>query len=112
MDYGPVAVVLGIALLGCAAEVPAAQVSDMVPCAPNAEQQPTTLDGFITVHVMCGNVQLEIPPAMLNRSHSRLHRVLRFVDRCFGVCARLGGRQPPGAVGESRQQGRPADRAL
>lgn len=40
----------------------------MAPCAPNAQRQSTTLTGFLTVHVVCSNVELEIPPAIFGRS--------------------------------------------
>jgi hypothetical protein len=86
--------VLGIALLGCAAQVPAAQVSDMVPCAPNTAQQPTRLEGFITVHVVCSNVQLEIPPAMLNRS------ILVYIE--FSALSTGGSEYAPGSAIDSR----------
>src|SRR5690349_7450799 len=46
----------------------AAQVSNIAPCASDAPQETTVLDGFLIVHVVCSNVLLEIPPAMLNRS--------------------------------------------
>jgi hypothetical protein len=94
MDHRPFAVVLGIALLGCAAQAPAAQVSDMVPCAPNSSRQSTRLEGFLTVHVVCSNVQLEIPPAMLNRP------ILVYTE--FSALSTGGSEHAPGSAIESR----------
>src|SRR5688572_21224242 len=94
VDYRSAAVVLGIALLGCAAQAPAAQVSDMVPCAPNTAQQSTRLEGFLTVHVVCSNVELEIPPAMLNRP------ILVYTE--FSALSTGGSEHAPGSAIESR----------
>ena len=94
MSVGYVAGVLGIALLGCIAQAPAAQVSNMAPCAPDAAPQPTTLVGFITVHVLCSNVQLEIPPAMLNRS------ILVYTE--FSALSTGGSEYAPGSAVDSR----------
>lgn len=46
----------------------AKQASNMTPCAPNAPHDVRTLDSFLTVHVECSNVLLEIPAPMLGRS--------------------------------------------
>ena len=40
----------------------------MAPCAPNTAQETPTLESFLIVHVVCSNVQLEIPVSMLGRS--------------------------------------------
>ena len=93
MDYRPAAVALSIALLGCA-QAQAAQVSHMVPCAPNTARQSTRLEGFITVHVVCSNVQLEIPPDMLNRS------ILVYTE--FSALSTGGSEYAPGSAIDSR----------
>jgi hypothetical protein len=60
-------VIVGM-LLAAPALAGAAQASHMAPCAPNAAQEASTLASFLTVHVVCSSVLLEIPPAMLDRS--------------------------------------------
>lgn len=54
--------------LATAAATHAMQVSNMVPCAPNAPSDVRTLQSFLVVHVECSNVQLEIPVQMEDRS--------------------------------------------
>jgi hypothetical protein len=46
----------------------AAQANDVAPCARNAAHETRTLESFLMVHVVCANVQLEIPVPMLGRS--------------------------------------------
>ena len=46
----------------------AAQASNLAPCARNSAHETKTLESFLVVHVVCANVQLEIPVAMLGRS--------------------------------------------
>src|SRR5690242_19200493 len=86
--------VAATALLLCIAQASGAQVSDMAPCAPDAAPQSTTLHGFITVHVACSNVQLEIPPAMLNRSI--------LVHTEFSALSTGGSEYVPGSAIDSR----------
>ena len=71
-----------------------AQVSDMAPCAPNAEHEVRTLQGFIKVHVDCSNVLLEIPPSMLNKS------MLFYIE--FSALSTGGSEYAPGSAIDSR----------
>ncbi|HEV7820896.1 MAG TPA: DUF5117 domain-containing protein, partial [Burkholderiales bacterium] len=54
----------------CAPEAPARDMhaTDLAPCGANAPKQLTSLQSFITVHVACDHLLLEIPAAMLDRS--------------------------------------------
>jgi len=45
----------------------AARTTTVQPCAPNKPKEVHTLSGFITVHIECDRVLLEIPAAMLGR---------------------------------------------
>src|SRR5262245_20043425 len=51
-----------------AATTRAAQVSHLAPCPPDATRETATLESFLTVHVVCSDVLLEIPVAMLGKS--------------------------------------------
>jgi len=42
--------------------------SELAPCRPNTPQVLRTLPAFLTVHVACDHLLLEIPPSMLGRS--------------------------------------------
>ena len=72
----------------------AAQVSDMAPCPPNAANETSTLESFLIIHVVCSNVQLEIPPAMLGRS------ILLYTE--FAALSTGGSEYAPGSAIDSR----------
>jgi hypothetical protein len=72
----------------------AAQVSDMAPCPPNAARETSTLDSFLIVHVVCSDVQLEIPVAMLGRS------ILLYTE--FAALSTGGSEYAPGSAIDSR----------
>ena len=59
--------VLACALVASVSTLRAAQIDNMLPCAPNAPRETRTLTGFLIVHVECSDVLLEIPVPMLNR---------------------------------------------
>src|SRR5262245_26511978 len=72
----------------------AAQVSDMAPCPPNAAHETSTLESFLIVHVVCSDVQLEIPVAMLGRS------ILVYTE--FAALSTGGSEYAPGSAIDSR----------
>src|SRR5262249_42287671 len=72
----------------------AAQVSNMAPCPPDAAQETSTLESFLIVHVVCSNVQLEIPVPMLGRS------VLLYTE--FAALSTGGSEYAPGSAIDSR----------
>jgi hypothetical protein len=77
-------------LLAATAPGIAAQISNMAPCTPDANPQTTTLSGFLIVHVVCSNVLLEIPPAMLGRS------ILLYTE--FAALSTGGSEYAPGSA--------------
>jgi len=77
-----------------AAAAPAAQVSNMAPCPANALRETSTLQSFVIVHVVCSDVLLEIPVAMLGRS------VLVYTE--FAALSTGGAEHAPGSAIDSR----------
>ena len=71
-----------------------AQVSDMKPCPPNTAQETHTLQSFLIVHVVCSDVQLEIPVSMLGRS------ILIYTE--FAALSTGGSENAPGTAIQSR----------
>src|SRR5215831_11248646 len=52
---------------GTAVPVHAARAATVQPCSPNKPHDLHTLPGFLTVHIECDHVLLEVPAAMLGR---------------------------------------------
>lgn len=82
------------ALLAGSWAAQAAQVSDMAPCAPNSPQRTTVLKSFLTVHVVCSNVQLEIPPEVFGRT------ILLYTE--FAALSTGGSEYAPGSAVDTR----------
>ena len=72
----------------------AMQVSNMTPCAPNAQHETQSLQSFLIVHVECSNVLLEIPVQMLNRP------ILWYTE--FAALSTGGSEYAPGTAIDSR----------
>jgi Met-zincin/Domain of unknown function (DUF5117) len=81
-------------VLALVSPLPAAQVSNMAPCAPNAAHEAQTLEGFLVVHVECSDVLLEIPVPMLERS------ILLYTE--FAALSTGGSEFAPGSAINSR----------
>lgn len=88
------AVMLWCALLGSGGAAQAAQVSEMAPCAPNTPRNSHTLTSFLIVHVVCSNVELEIPPAIFGRS------ILLYTE--FAALSTGGSEYAPGSAVDTR----------
>src|SRR4051812_10296189 len=87
-------VVFALIVLTGTLAVRAAQVSDMVPCAPDAVHEVRTLQGFLIVHVDCSNVLLEMPSSMLNKS------ILLYTE--FSALSTGGSEYAPGSAIDNR----------
>src|SRR6185436_16834589 len=85
---------VAIVAMASASTTQAAQVSNMAPCAPNVAQETSTLGSFITVHVVCSDVLLEIPAPMLGRS------ILLYTE--FAALSTGGAEYAPGSAIDSR----------
>ena len=88
-------VIVAIVALASASTTQAAQVSDMAPCAPNAAPETSTLESFLIVHVVCSDVLLEIPAAMLEPEHPAVYTE-------FAALSTGGSEYAPGSAIDSR----------